>query len=259
MRDFSVSCLGVGDGWPCADRNHAAFLYRFGPTTLLVDCGEPVDRCFKAGKVTRGDLDGIVISHLHPDHVGGLFMLMQGFWLEKRRRQLPVYLPATGVKPLRDMLEATLLFDEFLPFRLQIAPLRTRRPIRIGAVNVTPFPTTHLDALRAKVRRKRDYFSSYCFLLESAGWRVGHSADLGKPSDLDPLWERPLDLLVCEVAHFEPGEIFSYLRDRPVKKVVFVHLAGKHWNNLSALRRLAAKCLRRTPHLFARDGQVIHF
>src|ERR1051325_11930468 len=40
MAEFSLTCFGVGDGWPCADRKHAAFLYRFGHATILIDCGE---------------------------------------------------------------------------------------------------------------------------------------------------------------------------------------------------------------------------
>ena len=42
MKRVSLTCLGVGDGLPCADRHHAAFLYRFGHTSILVDCGKPV-------------------------------------------------------------------------------------------------------------------------------------------------------------------------------------------------------------------------
>ena len=85
MKKFSLTCLGVGDGWPCADRRHAAFLYRFGKTTLLVDCGEPVDASLRAHGVKPDAVDRILISHLHSDHIGGFFMLMQGFWLEGRR------------------------------------------------------------------------------------------------------------------------------------------------------------------------------
>ena len=35
-----VKCFGTADGWPNADRNHASFLYRFGTTHILIDCGE---------------------------------------------------------------------------------------------------------------------------------------------------------------------------------------------------------------------------
>src|ERR1044071_5438278 len=107
----SLTCFGVGDGWPCADRNHASFLYRLGRTSLLIDCGEPVDRNLKASGLSYDAVDGIFISHLHADHIGGFFMLMQGFWLEGRKRDLSMHLPGGSVKPLRAMLQPSLLFD----------------------------------------------------------------------------------------------------------------------------------------------------
>ena len=91
----SLTCFGVGDGRSCPDRNHAAFLYRFGSTSILVDCGEPVDRSLIASGSGPETPDGIVLSHLHADHVGGLFMLLQGLWLQGRRRALPVFCRAT--------------------------------------------------------------------------------------------------------------------------------------------------------------------
>jgi len=48
MRTSSLTCFGVGDGLPCGDRHHASFLYRFGKTSILLDCGEPIDGSFKA-------------------------------------------------------------------------------------------------------------------------------------------------------------------------------------------------------------------
>jgi hypothetical protein len=53
-------------------------------------------------------------------------------------------------------------------------------------------------------------------LLESGDKRVAHSGDLGEPEDLEPLLKKPVDLLVCELAHFSPEAIFSYLSGRPV-------------------------------------------
>jgi ribonuclease BN (tRNA processing enzyme) len=260
MRTSSLPCFGVGDGLPCGDRHHASFLYRFGKTSILLDCGEPIDGSFKAGGLGYDLIDSILVSHLHADHIGGFLMLMQGCWLEGRRKDLTVHMPGAAISPVRQMMETALLFDELLKFRLRFAPLKAGRLIRVRDVRITPFPTTHLDGLRARFqKRHRGAFDSYCFLLESGRRRIGHSADLGSPEDLEPLLARPLDLLVCEMAHFTPEEILSRLRGRRIKRIAFVHLARGYWEALPKIRRLAARMLPDIPHTFAKDGAVIQF
>jgi len=121
---------------------------------------------------------------------------------------------------------------------------------------VTPFLTSHLEGLRrAHQARHRLAFEAFCFLLEAGQLRLGHSADIGAPEDLAPLLSQPLDLLVCELAHCEAEDLFLYLRDRPIKRIVFVHLARRHWERLAATRQLARKMLRTVPFTFARDGE----
>jgi ribonuclease BN (tRNA processing enzyme) len=251
----SITCFGTAAGGPCEDRNHASFLYRFGQTTILVDCGESVDRSYKASGLSYDTIDAIFLSHLHSDHVGGFFMFMQGMWLERRRKPLKVYLPAKAIKALRQMLNTVFLFDEALPFRLHLLALEHEKPVRIGNVRVTPFYTTHLDRTRAQFGRKyRCDFSAYCFLIEKNGVRIGHSADLGQPKDLGPLLAKPLDLLICELAHFTADEVFSYLENRSIKQIAFVHIARAYRQNLAGLRRLARKQLPRIRCQFPNDG-----
>jgi hypothetical protein len=156
------------------------------------------------------------------------------------------------------MLRTVFVFDELLNFKLRLLPLKNRRPIVFREVEVTPFPTSHLDGLRAKFQKKyRSDFSAHSFLFQSGGLRVGHSADLGRPEDLDPLVRKPLDLLVCEMAHFAPEDLFFYLRGRRIKRVVFVHLGRTYWEDIGKTRRLAARMLPDIPHTFAHDGTVI--
>jgi hypothetical protein len=102
-------------------------------------------------------------------------------------------------------------------------------------------------------------FEAYCFLLESGDQRVGHSADLGKPEDLESLVTKPLDLLVCELTHFHPEDVFRYLQGRDIKHVVWGHLGPRQRENLASIGSLATKMLPGMKRTFAVDGQEIDF
>jgi len=243
---------------PCGDRNHSAYLYRLADTALLVDCGDPISRSYKASGLSYELIDRIFISHLHSDHFGGFFMLLQSFWLEQRRKDLPVHLPAEGIEPLRRMVQAAYLFDEILPFRLSFEPLQALQPEAHGPVRVTPHPNSHLAGFRKAYhgRHPGDY-AAYSFIIEGVGFRGVHTADLGCVSDLDPLLADPVDVLVCELSHFEAEELFGYLEDRPIKHAVFVHLGRAYWSQLGEIRKLAAKRLPRCRVSFPQDQETV--
>ena len=251
--------MGVGDGWPNADRSHAAFLYRLGSATLLIDCGESIGRVHKARGWNRNLIDRILISHLHFDHLAGFFMLLQGFWLQARTKALPVHLPAEGLAPLRAMLRAGYLFEELLAFRLRFAPLRARQPIAVApGVRVTPFPTSHLQGLRAAFGAKyRQPFAAFSFLVEAGGRRLVHGGDLGAVEDLAPLLEQPVDLVVCELAHVALEPLGRLLASRGARRVVFVHLPQELWRRRRQTERRAAAALGSIPFTIAAEGEEL--
>jgi ribonuclease BN (tRNA processing enzyme) len=260
MGQTLLKCFGVGDGWPCQDRNHSSFLYRFGKVSILVDCGEPLDRSFKASGLSYDTIDRIFLSHLHADHIGGFFMFMQGLWLEGRKKGLPVHMPGEGIKPISQMLKAAYIFDELLGFRRKFEVLQAGKPVVTKGVRVTPFHSSHLECLRKTFQKKyRQKFEAFSFLIEAGKVRVGHSADLGKPEDLAPLLTKPLDLLVCELAHFKPEELFAYLGKHAIKRIAFVHLPAPLWENLKKTRQLAAKMLPGVQISFPQDQEEIVF
>jgi ribonuclease Z len=244
MGPNSVKCFGVGDGWPSADRNHSAYLYRLGGNSILVDCGEPISRSYKSSGLSYDLIDAILLSHLHFDHVGGFFMLMQSFWLQRRKRDLPIYVSEHGILALQQMLRAGYLFDELLGFGLRFEPLSSGLTISIGNLQVRPFPTSHLFQLRDQFQQQYPQsYTAFSFLIEGGGYRVAHSADIGAPEDLAPLLEKPLDLLVCELAHVEPEALFLSLRHQKIRRILLVHLAREWRSRVAEVRSLAEKIL----------------
>ena len=258
MQQRWLKCFGVSDGWASTGRNHSAFLYHLDDACFLIDAGEPVGRSFHESGISYDAPARILLSHLHFDHLGGLFMLLQGFWLHPRRRDLPISLPRDGIAPIRQMLNVACIYDELLSFRLHFEPLQAGEPIQIGSARVTPHLTTHLDGFRHRfsARYPQD-FAAYSFLIESGRQRIAHSADIGSPEDLDPLLAEPVDLLVCELAHFKPEDLFRYLASRSIRRILFIHLARPHWERLDQLRLTAAARLPEPEIIFAHDGQLI--
>ena len=258
MSKATLHALGTNDGWTSDQRGHSAFLYRLGDSTLLIDCGEPVGRSLRSAGVLPDDLDGLLLSHLHCDHIGGFFMLMQGFWLDQRTRPLTVHMPDEGLEPVRRMLDAAYVFEELMPCDLNFTAITVGEPFEVSGIRVTPHPTSHLDQLKEHFAMKYPAkYEAFSFLLESKEARVAHSADIGALTDLEPILTQPIDLLVCELAHVEPKELFTYLADKDIGQVAFMHLSRPYRNKLDELKSQADSILGNLPHTFLDDGDLI--
>ena len=83
--------------------------------------------------------------------------------------------------------------------------------------------------------------------------RIAHSADIGTPEDLEPLLKQPVDLLVCELAHFEPEELFAYLKNKKIGQILFTHLSRWNWDRLPEIEEMAAEMLPKANFTFPRD------
>lgn len=254
----SIRCFGVGDGLANADRNHSSYLYQFAGNCVLIDCGEPVARSFKASGLSYDLIDHIFISHLHSDHFAGFLMLLQTFWLEKRTKQLRVHLPSDAIAPVQQLLRSVYLFEDLLPFKLLFEPLKKGETIKVGNAQITAFPTTHLEQLRARFQsRYPGDYQAFCFLIESDGARIAHSCDIGAPEDLAPLLGKPIDLLVCELSHFTPEALFKYLRGREIRKLALIHIGRPLWADLKKVEELARNQLPGMQISIPRDGTIL--
>ena len=258
MARCSIRCFGVGSGFPTADRGHSAFLYRLGSESLLIDCGDGLSARYEAAGISYDQFGSLILSHQHGDHVGGFLMFLQAMWLRQRQRKLEVRVGADGLDVLRRMSHAAYLFPELFNFDLKWATIRAGHPFKAGKVRVTPQRTTHLESFVRRFGAKyRLTFDAFSFLLEHGRTRIAHSADLGTPSDLEPLLRKPVTALVCELAHFTPDDLFDYLAGRAIGKLVLVHLIDRYWEDRRTILQHARRALPKTKCVIAKPGEEI--
>ena len=87
--------LGTGAGFSAPHRTTTMLAITDGASTLLVDCGGDVIQRYLEAGLGLDTLDGLIITHEHPDHVAGFPLFMEKIWLAGRRAPIPIY----GIPP----------------------------------------------------------------------------------------------------------------------------------------------------------------
>ena len=105
-----LTVVGSGDAFGSGGRSNTCFWLETAKGTLTVDFGASALPALKALKLDPNKVDGIVLSHLHGDHFGGLPLLLLDFqYLNRRERPLTI----AGPPGTRARLE--LAMETFFP------------------------------------------------------------------------------------------------------------------------------------------------
>lgn len=78
---IEITLLGTGSPLPDPNRAGPSTLVRAGSTTLLVDCGRGVLLRAAAVGVGAGQLDALLLTHLHSDHITDLGDVITSRWV----------------------------------------------------------------------------------------------------------------------------------------------------------------------------------
>jgi ribonuclease BN (tRNA processing enzyme) len=189
-----LTFLGSGDAFASGGRLPACLLAEGRDTAFLIDCGPGVLPAMRRRGLSSGELDFVVLSHLHGDHIAGVpFLLLDAMFVDRRTRPLTLAGPlGTGARlaALADAMYPGTL-DAGLPFELRVAELEPGRRRALDGVSIVPFLVDHSSGAPALGLR-----------VECDGRTLAYSGDTGWTEALLEL-ARDVDLFVCECSFFD--------------------------------------------------------
>jgi ribonuclease BN (tRNA processing enzyme) len=185
--------LGSGDAFGSGGRFQTCMHLSGAAGAVLIDCGSSSLIAMKRDGVDPGEVDVVLLSHLHGDHFGGVPFLILDAQFARRVRPLVI----AGPPGVRARVEATMeaLFPDSTAvqrkFEVEFIELADRLAARVGPATVTAFPVVHASGA-----------PPYALRVDYGGRIIAYSGDTEWAESLIEA-ARGADLFVCEAYAFD--------------------------------------------------------
>ena len=165
-------------------------------THLLIDCGiskKRITEGLNAAQLSLGDIDAILLTHEHTDHILSLGVLERAF-------EIPVYATKGTIDGLLACGKASGTDADLFHV------IKANTPFDIGDMTVKPFEISH------------DANEPVCFRIENGQKSAGIITDLGFYNEYLVANFKGLDIIMAEANHdirmLETGRYPYYLKQR---------------------------------------------
>lgn len=170
--NFTLRIMGTASAMPISDRNPSAQVLAVHGRLFLVDCGEGTQQQLRRAHLSFMKISAVFISHIHGDHLFGLFGLLSSMSMYGRSENLDIY----GPQALGSVLNFyRSFFGEGMGFSLVFHQVKCSGPTCVMEgrhVRVSALPLDHK--------------------IECYGWRFDELPSEGRPRREDGSCVTPL-------------------------------------------------------------------
>ena len=215
QESFTVTMLGTASAKPVADRNQSAQALQVCGRLFLIDAGEGVQTQMMRFHVPMMKLEAIFISHVHGDHIFGLFGLLSTFGMVGRQVPLHVYGPGN----LRPYLNFFLSYNDWLPYEIAFHQVNTRFPETVfetKTLEVVAFPLMHgIETYGYIFREKEPQWNIRKECIEEFGLTLTEIGTLKRGEDVV---RADGSVIPCAVTAYKPyvPRSYAYVSDTAV-------------------------------------------
>lgn len=228
--------IGTGSGKVTLKRFHSSFIIDHTNFKLLVDAGDSISRALINSKIDFDLIDGIIISHFHPDHICGLPLLLLQMKMTKRVKPLKIFFHKSLSEELHRLLFSTYVIPDRLNFDLEYIKYDFQNEFEVSKdFKIKAFENSHLNKYEYFVKLEKISLASASFFLMVNGKKIFYSGDIGNENDLNHLDEHKIDVFISETTHIEPEKIVKTAEDHKPDTIVFTHLSEEMEEKVSKI------------------------
>lgn len=220
--------LGVGTAVPDEDRENTHMVWDGPGGPLLIDAGgSTYQRLLQAG-IEPLNLQGVLLTHSHADHINGLPVLLFSLALMGRKEPLLIYGLEPTLKLVQGVLDAFQLEEHMAPVIWQ--PIAAGDTVPLAAAQEKPGETW---ALRTAPTLHPRPCVALRFEERSSGRALTYSCDTAPCQSVADL-AQGTQLLIHEASMAEPSQIHTTPRQAGeiaqqarAKRLVLVHYSPR--------------------------------
>ena len=205
--NFTLNVLGTASALPTTERYPSAQVLDVRGRLFMIDCGEGAQMQIRRAKVSFLKIEHICLSHIHGDHVFGIFGLLSTMGMLGRSSTLNIYAP----RSFRGVLDFFMAnFGEGIRFEINLVDLEMSEPEVVyqnRTVELLAFPLNHrVETFGFIIREKMPPYNVYKDAISRYGLTRAEIGSLKRGEDV----VRKGEVIPHSVAAYLPYEPRSY-------------------------------------------------
>ncbi len=230
---MNILFIGTSSGITDLNRFHSSILFQTGNTELLIDCGDGFSHAFvKQNLSFKNNINSILITHFHPDHLAGLPSLLTQMKLSGREKELNILVYKSQLLTLKKLLNSLYIFPETFPFKINFIVFTDSVIDLKNGLEIVVKLNTHIKPKHNAVIYDKIEFVSVSLLVKFNDINIVYTSDIGCFEDLHLFKDNMVNCFITETTHISIDELLTALKEIKSDKFVLTHYQTKTFKEI---------------------------
>lgn len=220
--------LGTGS-IPTIHRNSQGILIESESESLLVDCGEGIQRQLLKSKVNYSKISSILITHEHMDHIDGLTGVLALLLYNDKDKIINIFAPANALEIIKMKINSCI--PNLEESRINFLEVKDKDCFKLNVFKIQVFKTYHTS-------------DSTGYTISNKNKKIAVMGDLKENFDLIKDQIINVDIAVIDAVHIKIEEAAKLAKDANVKRLFLLPISNHM--EVASVEKIAKKIFANT-------------